>query len=60
MIHGDIRQRWAELGWKRGRLGYPVNDEHDAPMPEGRMNDFEGGVIFWTPPHNLDVRHRID
>lgn len=60
VIYGDIRQRWAEMGWERSRLGYPTSDERDAPMPGGRMNDFEGGVIFWTPPHDLDVRFRID
>ena len=50
----------GELGWERGRLGYPVDDEHDSSTPGGRMNDFEGGVIFWTPSHHLDVRYRID
>ena len=60
VVYGDIRQRWAEMGWERSRLGYPTSDERDSSTPGGRMNDFEGGVIFWTPPHDLDVRFRID
>jgi len=60
VVWGDIRQRWAEMGWERSRLGFPTSDERDSGQPGGRLTDFEGGVILWTPPHNLDVRFRID
>lgn len=49
-VHGDIRARWAAMGWEQSSLGYPVSDEHDAPG--GRQNDFENGWIFW----NADTR----
>ena len=46
-VHGDIRGRWAELGWERSFLGYPITDEHDCPP--GRCSDFQNGTISWTP-----------
>lgn len=48
-VHGDIRGKWAELGYERGFLGFPPTDEtgtpadgrEDAPMPPCR----ETGVL---------------
>ncbi len=48
-VWGDIRARWAELGWELGFLGYPVTDETGTPDGRGRYNHFEGGSIYWTP-----------
>ena len=60
-VHGDIRQLWAELGWERGRLGYPTSDERDTPgVPGGRNSEFQGGAIVWTPTEGADARWRID
>ena len=46
-IHGDIRAKWASLGWERSPLGYPVSDEHDEAG--GRGNEFQHGRILWQP-----------
>lgn len=48
LIYGLIRAKWAELGWERGRLGYPRTDELAEGL-NGRYNHFEGGEIHWTP-----------
>lgn len=50
-IRGAIRQKWAELGWERSLLGFPVSDESPtpAPNPEGRFNHFQRGSIYWHP-----------
>ncbi|GCE23058.1 LGFP repeat-containing protein [Dictyobacter kobayashii] len=48
-VHGDIRGKWAELGWERSFLGYPVTDETGAPDGIGRYNHFQGGSIYWSP-----------
>src|SRR5882757_8240111 len=48
-VHGDIRGKWASLGWERGFLGYPVGDESGTPDGVGRFNHFQGGSIYWTP-----------
>jgi uncharacterized protein with LGFP repeats len=51
-VHGGIRQRWEFLGGPRGRLGYPVSDEHDCGNHSGpqsyRASQFEGGSITWA------------
>ncbi len=44
-VHGVIRDAWAETGWERGRLGYPVSDEYG--VPGGRRSDFEHGSLRW-------------
>ncbi|HYG81904.1 MAG TPA: galactose oxidase-like domain-containing protein [Pyrinomonadaceae bacterium] len=48
-VHGDIRIRWAALGWERGHLGYPTSDEMDTPHGDSRMSHFQGGAIYWDP-----------
>ena len=48
-IHGEIRTKWASLGWEKGFLGYPVTDEFTTPDRIGRFTHFQGGSIYWTP-----------
>ena len=48
-VHGDIRAKWASLGWERCALGYPVTDETGCPDGVGRFNHFQSGSIYWTP-----------
>jgi uncharacterized protein with LGFP repeats len=59
-VHGGIRQRWADMGWERSRLGYPLSDEKSSSDPGGRVSSFEGGSIFWKPDGTTNVRDRID
>jgi hypothetical protein len=47
-VEGDIRKRWAELGWELGYLGYPTSDEGDIDEG-GRANSFQHGWIYWWP-----------
>ena len=54
-VHGDIRAKWASLGWERSFLGYPVSDEMDTPDGSGRYSVFQGGSIYWTPQHGAWV-----
>jgi hypothetical protein len=47
-IYGEIRKKWAALGWERG-LGYPTNDEDGTPDGVGRFNHFSlGHSIYFT------------
>jgi len=48
-VHGDIRQKWADMGWERSFLGYPISDELDWGCDGGRVSYFQGGAIYWTP-----------
>lgn len=52
-VHGLIRDKWAELGWEHGYLGFPISDEmglpEGLPVRDGRVSRFENGMIMWTP-----------
>jgi len=48
-VWGAIRQKWAQLSWELGPLGYPVTDETPTPDRVGRFNHFTGGSIYWHP-----------
>jgi uncharacterized protein with LGFP repeats len=50
-IHGDIRAKWASLGWERTCLGYPVSDEF--AISGGRQSNLQHGFITW------DARTRV-
>ncbi|MFP2924197.1 LGFP repeat-containing protein, partial [Pyxidicoccus sp. 3LG] len=54
-VHGPIRARWAELGWERGSLGYPVTDEY--AVSGGRESEFQKGFITLdTATNTVSVR----
>lgn len=44
-VYGAIHDRWVELGYEQGRLGYPVSGEY--AVPGGRRSDFQHGSISW-------------
>jgi hypothetical protein len=48
-VHGAIRDKWKDLGWEAGPLGYPTSNETTTPDGTGRFNVFEHGSIYWTP-----------
>jgi uncharacterized protein with LGFP repeats/glucose/arabinose dehydrogenase len=50
-VRGSIRALWAQLGWERSFLGYPVTNETGTPDGIGRFNHFQGqnGSIYWSP-----------
>jgi uncharacterized protein with LGFP repeats len=43
IVAPPIRSRWAELGWERGRLGYPTGPQY--LIPGGWAQPFQGGVL---------------
>src|SRR5947209_1709940 len=47
-VHGLIRKMWADLGWEKSFLGYPLTDEMGPPGGDGRFNRFQGGSIYWS------------
>lgn len=54
-VWGDIRARWAALGWERSYLGYPTSDEVDFP-DGGRVNSFQhGGIYWWADTGAIDL-----
>ncbi|MEV6411435.1 hypothetical protein [Kribbella sp. NPDC051718] len=53
-VSGPVRDTWAEQGWERGALGYPVTDQHTpnglTPADHPRLSwaVFENGAILST------------
>ncbi|MFH5207368.1 hypothetical protein ACHIPZ_03905 [Antrihabitans sp. NCIMB 15449] len=45
-IGGAIRQKWYDLGYETGQLGYPIEREKDATR-SGKLSRFEHGLIYW-------------
>ncbi|MDE8668419.1 hypothetical protein PY310_07475 [Pseudarthrobacter sp. H3Y2-7] len=55
-IWGAIREKWAQIGWERSVLGYPVTDETGTPDGIGRYNHFSNaGSVYWTPETGAHV-----
>lgn len=48
-VGGRIRDKWSDLGWENGTLGYPITDESRTPDGQGSYNHFQGGSIYWSP-----------
>jgi hypothetical protein len=49
-VHGVIRDKYRDVGWEAGQLGYPTSDEYD--VDGGRRSDFEHGSITWSASTN--------
>ena len=54
-IGGNIRDKWASLGWEKSFLGYPTTDQtqtwssyNDGYIHPGYFNHFEHGSIYAT------------
>jgi hypothetical protein len=47
-VHGDIREKFRDLGGPAGDLGFPTSDEQDLPgVAGGRFNTFQNGSLLW-------------
>src|SRR5882762_1635772 len=56
IVYGLIGAKWAEMGSEKSPLGYPLTDELPGPQPNvGRFNDFQHGMIRWTPDQGVSV-----
>ncbi|SDX49414.1 Uncharacterized conserved protein, contains LGFP repeats [Modestobacter sp. DSM 44400] len=55
VLGGAIFTAWARAGWEVGALGYPISDELVAADGVGRLQQFQGGSVFWSPTTNAQV-----
>ncbi|MDT0168094.1 Ig-like domain-containing protein [Pseudarthrobacter sp. BRE9] len=46
---GAIRSIWASTGFESGRLGYPTSDEYATGNDGSVAQNYQGGVIHWSP-----------
>jgi hypothetical protein len=54
-VHGAIRELYEKAGGPRSALGYPVTDETGVVNNDIRYNDFEHGVIVWSPTRGAQL-----
>ncbi len=54
-IHGAILNKWSSLGYELSFLGYPVSDEGNLGIANGRFSNFQRGQIAWSPESGADV-----
>lgn len=48
IVHGAIFNKWGDLNYENGPLGYPITDELVASDEKGRYNEFEFGILYWS------------
>jgi hypothetical protein len=60
-VHGAIHAKWAELGWEKSTLGYPVSDEADTSDGKARLSRFQKGRLEWDKATGrIDVHTNIE
>jgi hypothetical protein len=48
-VHGSIHTEWVAMDYECGPLGFPVTDQEPTACGGGQYNNFQGGIIEWTP-----------
>lgn len=54
-VHGAIRELYEKAGGPRSGLGYPVTDETGVVNSDIRYNEFEHGVVVWSPSRGAQL-----
>jgi uncharacterized protein with LGFP repeats len=47
-VGGAVRSAWLASGGTTGPLGYPTRTETDTANRSGRVQQFEGGAVYWS------------
>lgn len=56
LIYGDIKNKWASMGWENSPLGFPTTDELASDKSEwAKMTKFENGTIYWKQGNITEV-----
>lgn len=59
IVHGAIFNKWGDLKYENGPLGYPISDELVAADEKGRYNEFEFGTLYWSPDTGAHEVHGL-
>lgn len=59
IVYGSIFNKWGELNYENGPLGYPVTDELTASDGKGRYNEFEFGTLYWSAKTGANEIHGL-
>lgn len=58
-VHLDVRNKWEELGWELGYLGFPQTDTKITGGGATKANTFEGGTITWRANQGATVSNPV-
>lgn len=62
--HGDMDNKYAELKYEGGALGYPTSREEKTGTSCGKLYDvrqsFQGGIMYWSACSNPSVRVELN
>src|SRR5262245_26945255 len=56
-VYGAILTKYRELGGPSGFLGYPRTDELNTSSARGRLNEFQGGDIYFSGQTGAQEMH---
>jgi uncharacterized protein with LGFP repeats len=45
-VQGEIKNKWASMGWENSSLGFPTSDEY--AVAGGRRSNFQGGTLTYS------------
>ena len=48
-LNNIFLNKWEEIGWEKGWLGFPISDMIKAKSRHGEYVNFENGTIFYSP-----------
>ena len=48
-VHGNILVHYRQSGFENGPLGWPLSDEQPVDGGDERVQQFEGGPVYWSP-----------
>jgi uncharacterized protein with LGFP repeats len=49
-VHGDIYEKWKDMGAENSYLGFPISDEFSINIIKGgKQSNFTNGILYWNP-----------
>lgn len=59
IVYGSIFNKWGELNYEQGPLGYSITDELTTSDGKGRYNEFEFGTVYWSAKTGANEIHGL-
>lgn len=57
IVKGRIKEAWKAQGWELGKLGFPIDEEHEAE--DGIVQNFQGGSILWKTSATVRLNENV-
>lgn len=57
-VQGEIAKKYMSVKGAESKLGFPVTGENDLPGGKGKLSEFTGGYIYWSPATGAKIIHK--